>query len=110
VYADLRNPCPIGVSVISRDFEKRQPELARRAVAALQQSVAYMASHPKESRGLLPKFTGIPPDIAARVNVADVTLSDQVDVANLQQFIDLLRETGEIPARIDAHRLVAPTP
>lgn len=110
VYADLLNPCPIGVSVISRDFEKQHPELARRAVSALQQSVAYMASHPQESRGLLPKFMGIPPDIAARVNVADVTLSNEVDVANLQQFIDLLHDSGEIPTRIDAHRLVTPTP
>jgi ABC-type nitrate/sulfonate/bicarbonate transport system substrate-binding protein len=110
VYADLLNPCPIGVSVISRDFENRHPELARRTVRALQQSVVYMAAHPRESRGLLPKFTGIPADIAALVNVADVTVSNQIDVANLQQFIDLLHDSGELPARIDARRLVTPVP
>jgi ABC-type nitrate/sulfonate/bicarbonate transport system substrate-binding protein len=109
VYADLLTPCPIGVSVISREFEKRHPELARRTVSALQQSLAYMASHPSESRELLPKFTTISPDIAMRVNLADVTLSNQVDVANLQQFIDLLYDAGEIPARLDARRLVTPT-
>ena len=43
------------------------------------------------------------------MNVADVTLSNQVDVANLQQFIDLLYQSGEIPERIDAHRLADPT-
>ena len=110
VYADLLNPCPIGASVISREFERDHPELAARAVHALQQGVDYMAAHPAESRTLLTKYIKLPPEIAARVNVADVTLSNQVDTANLQQFIDLLYQTGEIGERIDAHRLVDPTP
>ena len=109
VYADLLNPCPIGASVISREFERDHPELAARAVHALQQGVDYMSAHPAESRALLFKYIKLSPEIAARVNVADVTLSNQVDIANLQQFIDLLYQTGEIPERIDAHRLVDPT-
>ncbi|MGD0790727.1 MAG: ABC transporter substrate-binding protein [Terriglobales bacterium] len=109
VYADLLNPCPIGASVISREFERNHPELAARAVHALQQGVDFMAAHPAESRTLLTKYIKLSPEIASRVNVADVTLSNQVDIANLQQFIDLLYQTGEIPERIDAHRLVDPT-
>jgi ABC-type nitrate/sulfonate/bicarbonate transport system substrate-binding protein len=109
VYADLLNPCPIGASVISREFEHNHPELAARAVHALQQGVDYMAAHPAESRTLLTKYIKLPPEVAVRVNVADVTLSNQVDIANLQQFIDLLYQTGEIPERIDVHRLVDPT-
>jgi ABC-type nitrate/sulfonate/bicarbonate transport system substrate-binding protein len=109
VYADLLNPCPIGASVISREFERNHPHLAVRAVRALQQGVDYMSAHPAESRTLLTKYIKLPPEVAARVNVADVTLSNQVDIANLQQFIDLLYQTGEIPERIDAHRLVDPT-
>lgn len=109
VYADLLNPCPIGASVISRGFERSHPELAARAVHALQQGVDYMAAHPAESRTLLTKYIKLPPEVAVRVNVADVTLSNQVDIANLQQFIDLLYQIGEIPERIDAHRLVDPT-
>jgi len=109
VYADLLNPCPIGVSVISREFERNHPKLAGGAVRALQQSVDYMAAHPAASRALLSKYLKLSPEIAARVNVSDVTLANQVDVTNLQQFIDLLYETGEIPERIDAHRLVDPT-
>jgi len=109
VYADLLNPCPIGASVISREFERNHPQLAARAVQALQQGVDYMAAHPAESRTLLTKYIKLPPEVAARVNVADVTLSNQVDTANLQQFIDLLYQIGEIPERIDARRLVDPT-
>ncbi len=109
VYADLLNPCPIGVSVISRDFERSQPQLAQRSVKVLQDGILFMAAHPADARALLPKFTKLPQEIAARVNVSDVTLQNQVDVANLQAFIDLLYASGEIPQKIDAHRLVDPT-
>ncbi len=109
VYADLLNPCPVGASLVSREFERKHPERAARAVRAVQQSLDFMASHPAESRALLPKYIKIPPEIAAHVNFADVTLSNQVDVANLQQFIDLLHRIGEIPEGLDAHRLVDPT-
>jgi len=109
VYADLLNPCPIGVSVIARDFERSKPEVARRAVEALQAGITYMQANPKSARSLLPGFTKLPPEIAERVNISEVTLQNQVDVANLQAFIDLLYASGEIPQKIDAHRLVDPS-
>jgi ABC-type nitrate/sulfonate/bicarbonate transport system substrate-binding protein len=109
VYADLLNPCPIGVSVISRDFERSNPELAQRLVKVLQEGIAYMAAHPADARALLPKYTRLPADIAAHVNVANVTLQNELDLQNLQAFIDLLYASGEIPEVIDAHRLVDPT-
>ncbi len=109
VYADLLNPCPIGVSVISRAFERSQPQLAYRSVEVLQEGIRYMGAHPEQARALLPKFTKLSPEIAARVNISDVTLQNQVDVSNLQAFIDLLYTAGEIPENIDAHRLVDAT-
>jgi ABC-type nitrate/sulfonate/bicarbonate transport system substrate-binding protein len=109
VYADLLNPCPVGVSVIARDFERSKPEVARRSVEALQAGINYMQANPKSARSLLPEFTKLSPEIAERVNISEVTLQNQVDVANLQAFIDLLYASGEIPQRIDAHRLVDPS-
>lgn len=106
VYAELSEPCPLGVSVISRAFERAHPEAAARAVAALQEAIAYMAAHPQQVRPLLPRFTKMTPEVASRVNVMDVTLTNDVDAAALQRFIDLLHQIGEIPERIDAHRLI----
>jgi NitT/TauT family transport system substrate-binding protein len=106
VYADLVNPCPLGVSVIARDFERQHPELAERTTRVFLQAVSLMTSKPEQAQALLPKFTKMAPENAARVNVADITLSDRVDTANLQQFVDLLYDIGEIPEKIDAHRLV----
>ena len=109
VYADLLNPCPIGVSVIARDFERSKPEPARRSVEALQAGITYMQANPKLARSLLPGFTKLPPEIAERVNISEVTLQNQMDIANLQAFVNLLYVSGEIPQKIDAHRLVDPS-
>lgn len=109
VYAALLDPCPVGGGLVSREFERAHPERAARAVRAVQQGLEFMAAHPAEARALLSKYIRLPPEIAARVNFSDVTLSNEIDVANLQRFIDLLHQIGEIPERIDAHRLVDPT-
>jgi ABC-type nitrate/sulfonate/bicarbonate transport system substrate-binding protein len=109
VYAELVEPCPLGVSVIARDFERRHKNTAARSATAIQEAIAYMGAHPTEAKALLPRFTKMTPEMASRVNVADMTLSNAVDAAVLQRFIDLLYEIGEIPEKIDAHRLVDPT-
>ncbi|MFB3813300.1 MAG: ABC transporter substrate-binding protein [Terriglobales bacterium] len=109
VYAELITPCPLGVSVISREFERAHPEPAARAVTAVQQGITYMGEHPEHARALLPRFTKMTPDVVSRLNVSDITLSNDVDADALQRFIDMLYQIGEIPERIDAHRLTDQT-
>lgn len=106
VYAELIDPCPLGVSVVSRDFERRRPRAATKAIGVVQSGIAYMGAHPNEAGSLLPKFTKMTPDVAARVNVSDITLANDIDAASLQRFIDLLYDIHEISEKIDAHRLV----
>ncbi len=109
VYAELLEPCPVGVSVISREFERSRPDVSQRAVAVVQEAIAYVGSHPQQAIALLPRFTRMTPEMASRVNVGDITLSNQPDAAVLQGFIDMLFDIGEIPEKIDAHRLIDPT-
>ncbi len=109
VYAELVEPCPVGVSVISRDFERAQPGAAARAAGVIQEAIAYVGAHPQQATALLPRFTRMTPEMASRVNVSDITLSNDVDAAVLQRFIDMLYQIGEIPQSIDAHRLIDPT-
>lgn len=109
VYADLLNPCPIGASVISRDFERNNPELAANAIKIIDSSVQFIRDNPAKAKELLPQFMEIAPEIASEVNFVDVTLSNENDIENLQRFINLLYETGEIKEKIDAKRLTDPT-
>ncbi len=109
VYAELSEACPLGVSVISRDFERKHPSRAAEATRAVQDAISYSGTHPDQVRQLLPRFTRLTPQMAARVPVADLTLSNTLDPAALQRFIDVLYEIGEVPERIDAKRLIEPT-
>ncbi len=109
VYAELSEPCPLGVSIIARDFERAHPKTAAETTRAIQDAIAYTGAHPDQATALLPRFTRMTPQMASRVNVADLTLSETVDAAALQQFVDVLYQIGEIPERIDAHRLIDPT-
>lgn len=106
VYAALQNKSPFGASVVSRRFEKEQPDAAKRAIAAIDEAVTFMNQKPNEAKLLLPKYLNLAPNIARDVNVVDVTLENEVDLESLQRFIDLLYDAGEISERIDARRLV----
>jgi ABC-type nitrate/sulfonate/bicarbonate transport system substrate-binding protein len=106
VYAALQPQTPFGVSVISRRYEKEHSAGAAGAIGAVDEAVAFMNEHPQDVRQLLPKYLKLDPAIAEKVNVVNVTSSKQIDAASLQRFIDLLHEAGEIPERIDAHRLI----
>lgn len=109
VYADLLDPCPIGASVISRDFERKHRDAAREVVDALDKATVLQRTQSEKFRPLIEKIVKVPPEVAASVNIVDATLSTEDDKANLQKFIDLLHEIGEIPESIQADRLLAPT-
>jgi len=109
VYAELSEPCPLGVSAISRDFERRHPGAAAISTRAIQEAITYTGGHPQQVAALLPRFTRMTLEMASRINVADLTLSNEVDAAALQRFIDMLYQAGEIPEKIDAHRLIDDT-
>ena len=109
VYGDLLNPCPIGSAVIARSFERSHPEAAKSAIRAYDQAIGIERSQPEKSKALIQSIIKTPPEITAAVNVVDVTLSTEIDIPNLQKLIDLLYEIGEIPEKINAERLVAPT-
>lgn len=107
VYGDLLNPCPVGCSVVSREFESRHSGAASRAISVIDDSVRAIRSSPAKMKQLLTTFTKIDPAVTSDVNVVDVSTSDEVDVKNLQAFIDLLCEIGELPNSLDAKRLVS---
>lgn len=108
VYADLLNPSPFGCSVVLRSFERSNPKSAEKTIAAIDEAVKTIRKDPVRAKSLLSTFTKIDHDIAQKVNLVDVTTSDEVNVASVQAFIDLLVTVGELPERLDAHRLVDP--
>jgi len=108
VYVALLDPSPIGAAVISRKFEKEHPGLAKRAKEALLAASRFVADNPDETRNVLTAFAKIPPPVASQVNLIVVEAVDNDKTQNLQKFVDLLKEIGELPKVFDVKGLVSP--
>lgn len=109
VFVAMLNPSPISSSIISRKFEREHPEAARRFVQALDQSVRMVREDPAGARASLTNYTKLPPEVVPHVNLVADTLSSETSESSLQQFIDLMVDIGELPKKIAAKDLLAPT-
>ncbi len=108
VYVALIDPCAMGVGVISRRFEKEHPGLAKRAKEALLAASQFVSDQPGEARKILTEFAKIPPPIANQVNLIVVEAVDDDNTQDLQKFVELLKEIGELPKVFDVKGLVSP--
>ena len=109
VYCSLLNPCPLVVSIVERKFEKENPDVTKRAIKSLDEAFQLMRDDPVKASASLAVYTKVPVEITPKVSLQNMTVGGNMDVKNLQQFIDLLLEIGEIKTKVSAENLVAPT-
>jgi NitT/TauT family transport system substrate-binding protein len=95
--------------VISSDFVKNRPEVAKRFTAAWEKAVRYITTNPKEARKHLVKNTFTPDDIVDPVPMVKFTMVRDLtpkDRADFQRFIDFSVETGTISEKVDVKRFL----
>lgn len=109
IYADLLSPNPISATIIARKFEKEHPTETAAFVSALDMAISTIRKEPDIARKSLLNHTKIPPEVASKVNLVPDVLSTEPDITNVQAFIDLLVSIGELPKRVDAQAIFAPT-
>lgn len=90
--------------VVSSDFIKNRPDVARRFAAAWALAITFINSNPGEARKHLVKNTFTPDDVVDTVplvkftNVADLTNTDRHE---FQTFIDYSTRLGTLPERVE---------
>jgi len=109
VYCSLLNPCPLVVSIVDRKFEKENPDVTKRAIKSLDEAVQLMRDDPTKASASLISYTKVQSEITPKVNLQNMTVGGNMDLKNLQQFIDVLLKIGEIKTHVSAENLVAPT-
>ena len=109
VYCALLNPCPLVVSIVDRKFEKENPEITQRAIKSLDEAVQLMRDDPAKASAALAAYTKVQLAITPKVSLQNMTIGGNMDLNNLQQFIDILLDIGEIKSKVSAEILVAPT-
>lgn len=109
IYTSMLEPCPLVVLIVDRNFERQHPAAVKQASEAFDEIFKVMRERPAEANAALVPYLKIPAEIAPKVNLQNMTPTGQIQLANLQRFIDILREIGEVQQPIDAGRLTAET-
>jgi NitT/TauT family transport system substrate-binding protein len=103
VLGDPMAPWFGGSASLSSDFIKKNPDAAKKFVAAYGKGVTYVRSKSVEARQYLKGYTPIEGALTAEVPLAAYTMYNEftpADVAHFQKFFDLFSEKGIFSSRL----------
>ena len=103
VLGDPMAPWFGGSASLSSDFIKKNPDAAKKFVAAYGKGVAYVRSKSVEARQYLKGYTPIEGALTAEVPLAAYTMYNEftpADVAHFQKFFDLFADKGIFSKRL----------
>jgi len=103
VLGDPMAPWFGGSASLTTAFIQKNPEAAKKFIAAYGQGVAYVRSKPDEARQYLKGYTAIEGPLTGEVPLAAYTMYNEFtpqDVAHFQKFFDLFTEKGVFPSRL----------
>lgn len=103
VLGDPMAPWFGGSASLSSDFIKKNPEAAKKFVAAYGKGVTYVRTKATEARQYLKGYTPIEGALTGEVPLAAYTMYNEftpADVAHFQKFFDLFSEKGIFSSRL----------
>lgn len=106
VYAEMLEPNPQGIAVVSTEFARRSPDLAASTIRALERAMTFMRENDAESRKILSSRLGLPEAAADTMIFLYMVGHDDISAAALQGYADMLTELGELPEDIDVSELI----
>ena len=95
--------------VLSTDFIKSRPDVAKRFTAAWENAARFINTNPKEARRHLVKNTFTPDDVVDTVPMVKFTMVRDLtpkDRADFQRFINFSVESGTISEKVDVKRFL----
>lgn len=106
VYAEMLEPNPQGVAVVSTEFAGRSPDMAASTIRALERAMTFMRENDAESRTILSSRLGLSEAAADSMIFLYMVGHDDISAASLQSYADMLTELGELPGDIDVSELI----
>jgi NitT/TauT family transport system substrate-binding protein len=106
VESEIINPWQAGVWLLSSRLIEDRPEIAKKVVEACYEAIDFIRAHPDDAKQALNKFTGIRPEVAAKIPGVPFTKIGEVDLEALQRHAEILQEAGVLSRRIDTRSLL----
>jgi ABC-type nitrate/sulfonate/bicarbonate transport system substrate-binding protein len=104
----MQNPSPISVTIVSRNFERENPDVVARLADSFEAAILSIRKNPDGARQHLANYTKLSPAVISRVTLVPDTTPKETDTAALQAFAELMNKIGEVPKRIDVSSMVGP--
>ena len=96
VYGTQFTPNPIGVGAVNQKWLEENSETAKIFFKAIDKAVQFIKENPIKAKSILAKVTNIDPEIAQNMNTLPLSKSNEIDLANLDKYLALLKELNEI--------------
>lgn len=96
IFAANFDRSPIGVYVVSTKFLTEHPDAAKKAIAALEEAMAYSNAHPDEAAKAIAAEFKIGDAVAARMSPLAFVPTTEFKNEFLSSFVDLLISFGEV--------------
>lgn len=93
-YVDSIPEQPIGTFWAKRAWAEKNADMLERFVAAMEESMVYMNADAERARGVVAKYTGLPPELVKAM--PPIVWSSKIDLARWRQLVELLKEQGEL--------------
>jgi NitT/TauT family transport system substrate-binding protein len=104
-YVNTAPDLTVATYFTSKQYAEEKPDVVKRFVTAMEQSLEYAQSNPDAVRDVLAEYTQIPPEVAAKIKLpqwrADLTLP------TIERLSQLSLEYGLIESEPDLNELIA---
>ena len=91
--------------VLSTDFVRKHPALARKVRDAMYEAADFIRAHDSDARKIMAKWVGTKPEIAMKVNLWDQVKENEIDRAAMQKLADVFYQNGVTKKKIDTSTL-----
>ena len=106
VYAEMLEPNPQGVAVVSSRFASEYPEKAASAIRALERAMDFMRENDAASRTILVSRLELSEAAADAMVFLYMVGHEDVSETTLQNYADMLTGLGELPASLDVSEMI----
>jgi NitT/TauT family transport system substrate-binding protein len=109
ILGDPLAPWHGGSATLTTEFIKKNPEVAKKYIAAYARGIALVRNDPAEARKYLKGYTAIDGPLTGEVPLASYMLYNEFtpsDVAAFQKFFDLFTEKGVFEKKLDVTSLL----
>jgi len=106
IYASQLNHNPQGVALISTDFIKQNPSLAKKTINAFDKASDFIRQNDEETRKIIPKYVSVDQNVADKVILLYMGRSDNFDEEIMQDYADMIFEIGELESEVDVSNIL----